>query len=112
MLYGYNFDLFSKQHYINAEASYAKLFDYDNDLGQILHLDLALGVSVTKKNTAIFQSLNWYDPESKRYCNMGQVSWLYKYNDTISWETGYSTNLSRRNEVITESFITGIWLKF
>jgi hypothetical protein len=116
-LYGYSFKLGKQYSYINLEIGIGKnvnkLFSSGLDM-LTSKIDISLGIALTKKHTAIFQSFNHKNIGIFRNQNshMGQFSWQYQYNKNISWQSGYSTNLTNRDKYINESVISGITIKF
>lgn len=127
-LYGENFKIGSVPGYINIEAGADNIFDSSLvDSSSVdsmkITIDLTLGVSFTEKQMFLIQSLNSTDPlqalkssgdlsDNREFANIGKVSWVYKYNEYASWQTGYSTNLTNRDQYIANSVITGLWLRF
>ena len=116
-LYGYNFKLGSEYSYINIEIAGSrrtyKFFAEEADTTSF-KLDLTFALALNKKHTAMFQSFYIYNKAlyGNNYYNSGEVSWLYKYNEYLTWQTGYATNFTHREQYISQSVITGLWLKF
>jgi hypothetical protein len=116
LLYGYNFQLLEDQYsYINIETAAnrrTKEFFVEDINNTTINLDLTFGLKLTKKNTIMFQSFYQYNGGSTLEENIGQVSLVFQYNQYVTWQTGYSTNLINRKQYISDSVITGLWLKF
>lgn len=116
-LYGYSFKLGKQYSYINIEMGVGKNVNklLSDGLDTITSkIDISLGIALTKKHTAIFQSFNHKNIGIFRNQNshIGQISMQYQYNKNIAWQSGYSTNLTNRDKYITESIISGITIKF
>ena len=111
LLYGYSFKLGAQYSYINLEYSIeqdirdVKYFDSENVFSKF---EATLGLAMTPKHTAIFKLLDDRGHDTK----IGQFAWQYQYNQSVAWQTGYSTNLTNRNKYIVESIITSIVMKF
>lgn len=115
LLYGYSFKLGPEYSYINIETALNREtyeFFVKNEDDTTFALDLTLGLGVTENNTLILQSFYKYNGDKQIKENIGEVSLAHKFNQYITWQNGYSTNLNDRNEYISESFITSILLKF
>ena len=116
-LYGYNFKLGPEYSYLNIEIgtnrSTAKFFTQaeQKNIGQ---LDLTLGLATTKKHIIMLQLFSKFniDEYKEENSHIIQSSLLYKYNQYIWLQTGYSTNLNRRKHYIEESVMTSLWIKF
>lgn len=116
-LYGYNFKLGSKHSYFNCELAAIRnthQFTSKNIDSTTLKLDFTLGFSLKRNHTIMLQNFYYYNHGlyGNNYSSVGQASWLYHYNKNLSWQTGYATNFTNRNQYISQSVITGIWLKF
>jgi hypothetical protein len=107
-LYGYGFDWGKRHNYLNLEAG---IVQYDEGLAE--KIEVTLGFEVIPENTLMLKFLlrNNVGKDFDQYTETGQFSWLYKYNDHISWQTGYSTNIAHRHKYIVNSVITAIWIK-
>lgn len=128
LLYGQNFKLVGIPSYINIEVGADNIFDSSlvdsNSVDSMkITIDYTLGMHVSKKQMLLIQSLNSTDPlqalknsgdssANREFSNIGKISWVYKYNKHVSWQTGYSTNLTNRDQYITNSVVTGLWLRF
>lgn len=127
-LYGQNFKIGSVPSYINIEVGVDNIFDSSLvDSSSVdsmkITIDYTLGLHVSKNQMLLIQSLNSTDPlqalkssgdlsDNREFANIGKISWVYKYNEHASWQTGYSTNLTNRDQYIVNSVITGLWLRF
>lgn len=128
ILFGHSFKLGEKDYHINIEFGgdnlfYSSLVDVNSTDSIRAKLDVTLGAALSKKQTILIQSFNHTDPiqalknpndpkYSRLFCNILQVSWVYKYSPNAYWQTGYSTNITQRDNYIADSIITGIWMKF
>ncbi len=117
LLYGHSFKLGKEYSYINIEAGIEEnTSDSTTYEAQdtYLRLEATLGLTITPKQTLLLQLYNSNSSGIFRdqNVNLGQISWVYKYNQNISWQTGYSTNLTKRDKYKTMSIITGIMFKF
>jgi len=112
LLYGQNFSFINKDHYINIELGFDRILDELTNRNKMVNLGLTLGIRATKKITAIFQTFSDFYLASRENYHIGQFSLVYHYSKNLSWQTGYSTNLNKRNSYVTQSYITGIWIKF
>lgn len=115
LLYGHSFKLGKQYSYINIETALNRdtyRFFAKNEDDTTFGLDLTLGLGVTEKNTIMLQYFSKYNGEKQIEVNTGEVSLLFKYNEYLSWQNGYSTNLNDRKEYVTENYITGLWFKF
>lgn len=109
LLYGGNFRLGKEYSYLNLEYGVARNSD---DVTE--KLEATLGIRVNESHTALLQIFCYKNIGILRDqdADLGQFSWQIKYNDYLSLQTGYSTNLTRRKEFITHSIITGLIFKF
>ncbi len=109
LLYGKSFKLGKEYSYVNLEYSVARNPD---DVTE--KLEATLGIAVHAKHTALIQIFCYRNVGILRDQNvdLGQFSWQIKYNDYFSLQTGYATNLNRRNEYISNAIITGFIFKF
>lgn len=114
-LLGHSFKLGPNYSFINIETgvsrnTYRFLEDTENNTTFIL--DSTLGIGISENNTLMIKNYYKYNGEKNLEESIGEVSLIYRYNQYISWQNGYSTNLNERGIYISESYITGLWLKF
>ena len=112
LLYGYNF----KYGYLNLESGIGKNIRHLSNEEQewTSKFETSLGLEVTSRYTLLLQLFNKRNIVIYRdqHSNVGQASWLYKYDQNFSWQVGYSTNLTERDNYVTESVITSMIIKF
>ena len=100
---------------MNIETGLEKHLDSFNNLSSVKSkFDITFGIDLKKKHTLLLKSFYSINDGMFRDQNITsiEVSWVYKYRPKFFWKTGYSTNISRRSEYITESIITGVTIKF
>ncbi|MEK6734117.1 MAG: hypothetical protein AABY27_03325 [Pseudomonadota bacterium] len=109
LLYGYSFLLGKEYSYINIEY---EIKDNSNTISS--KLETSLGISITSKLSFLLQYYGYKNIGINRNQDIdkGEISTIWKFNDKISWQTGYSTNITKRKEYIVEAYITGISIKF
>lgn len=128
VLFGHNFKWLKQDMHFNVEFGaddvfYSSLLDVNSTDSIRAKLDVTIGHEVTKKQTVLLQFFNHTDPlqslknpndarYSREFYNTLQISWIYKLTPKTYWQTGYASNITRRNEYIADSVTTGIWLKF
>ena len=113
ILYGTNFQIGTKTGFINLEAG------IDRNNSTSTRFDATIGYSINSRNMIMLQSFNrknsqFYNDEIMEESRSKDIrlSYAYKYNKSLSITSGYATNLSQRNNYITESIITGVSIKF
>lgn len=114
-LYGYSFQIAKKNSYLNIETGIEKHLDSSNNINSVkTKFDITFGIDLKKKHTLLLKSFNSNNDGILRdqRVNSIEVSWVYKYKPNFFWKTGYSSNVTRRSEYITESIITGMTIKF
>lgn len=118
LLYGHAFKLGKEYSFINIEFGVGENTSTSKYYNEAKHtqmkLEATIGLAVTSKNMLLLQLFNSNKVGIFRdqKITTGQISWRYKYNESLSWQTGYSSNLTKRDQFRAESIITGITLKF
>lgn len=116
-LFGVNFDINHKHHYINCEyylsknTKELKNSNYDNFTR---YLELTYSMGITRKQSILLQLLNQRNEGIFRDQDLTQakIAWHYDTKAGIGVKVGYLTNISRRKNYIIESFSAGVIIRF